>query len=232
MLGVIRIIAGLLTYPFCVAASLTVLDVLGLVRPESYSAVTPETWALVIGFVLWSFLYLTMPRPVRTYVLAHELTHALWGTLMGARITKFKVSRDGGSVTLSKNNFLITLAPYFFPFYTFIVILIYAALSLFLELGAYELYWLGLVGLTWGFHFSFTISMLLQHQSDIQRYGHLFSYGIIILLNVLGIAIWIVAVSSVTGTDMWRRFAVRSVEVWSWLAAQAMAGGRFLAQYF
>lgn len=232
MVGVIRFVVGLLTFPFCAAASLTVLDVLALLRPGSYSAVSPETWALVIGFVLWSFLYLTMPRPVRTYVLAHELTHALWGTLMGARVTRFKVSREGGSVTLSKNNFVITLAPYFFPFYTVIVILIYGVLSLFLELGAYELYWLGLVGLTWGFHFTFTVSMLLQHQSDIQRYGHFFSYGIIVFLNILGIATWIVSVTSVTRADMWRHFSARSIDVWVWLAQQIVAGGRFLTQYF
>ena len=47
---------------------------------------------LTLGFVSGLLLLLFLPRPIRTYVLGHELTHALWGLLMGARIGKIKVS--------------------------------------------------------------------------------------------------------------------------------------------
>ena len=52
--------------------------------------------ALAIGFFLWVSLYITMPRPIRTYVLAHELTHALWAWLMGAHVSGMSLSKKGG----------------------------------------------------------------------------------------------------------------------------------------
>jgi len=193
----IRIVIGLGLIPICAAATGCIWDVLASIRPDSYSAMPREAWALVIGFVIWCMLYLVMPRPVRTYVLAHELTHALWGVMMGARVSKMRVTETGGSVTLTKSNFLITLAPYFFPLYTVLVIAAYAVSSVFVDFGTYSLFWLALVGLSWGFHFTFTLSTLMEHQSDVQEYGRVFSYSVIYLLNVLGICIWIVAVTPV-----------------------------------
>jgi len=101
-------------------------------------------------------------------------------------------------VTLSKTNFLITLAPYFFPLYTVIVLICYYIMSMFINMEDYYLIWMFLVGFTWGFHFTFTVSTLCQHQSDIRETGYLFSYALIYLLNVVGICFWVVFVSSVT----------------------------------
>ena len=39
---------------------------------------------------------------------------------------------------------------------------------------------------------------LLRHQPDVLIYGRLFSYGVIYLLNVLGICLWIILVASPT----------------------------------
>ena len=182
--------------PLCVAASLVVVRLLASIQPESYTALAPQAWAMLIGFALWIALYFTLPRPIRTYVLAHELTHALWAFLTGARVSRLRVSRRGGSVRVSRNNFLITLAPYFFPFYTVLIIFTYGLIALFVDPGPYELYWLGLIGLTWGFHATFTVSTLMTHQDDIRMYGHVFSYAVIYLFNIGGISLWIVAVSS------------------------------------
>lgn len=198
LMRIIRFLIGVILLPVCWVATIVVINLTRLIQPESTDMVPPSALALGGGFALWVFIFLVMPRPVRTYILAHELTHALWGVWRGASVKSMKITRDQGSVTLSKSDFLITLAPYFFPLYTVIVIITYYVLSLFFELERYELYWLGLVGLTWGFHFSFTITTLLQHQSDIRAYGHMFSYAIIYLFNVVGIAIWILLVSAVT----------------------------------
>ena len=195
---VLRFFLGIFLVPFCVAATLAVTDLARAVQPDSRAAVPPSAWAMVGGFLLWLFLYYTVPRPVRSYVLAHELTHALWGALMGARVSQIKVSEERGSVTLSKSNFLITLAPYFFPLYTVLVILVYLVLSAFVDVEPYAMVWLALVGFTWGFHVTFTASTLLQRQSDIREYGHAFSYALIYLLNVVGVGLWIVMVSPAT----------------------------------
>lgn len=195
---VLLFLVGVLLLPVCYALTWTMVSLIGAIQPLSRSAFPPPALALMGGFLLWILVYSTLPRPVRTYVLAHELTHALWGALMGSRILRMKISKSGGSVTLTKTNVLITLAPYFFPLYTVLVVAGYYVLSLFVDMAPYYLWWLGLVGFTWGFHLTFTLSSLLQHQSDIVEYGRLFSYAVIWLANVLGICLWIVMVSGVT----------------------------------
>jgi hypothetical protein len=163
-----------------------------------YSALPLSAWSLLFGFLLWVILFMCLPRPTRSYVLAHELTHALWGWVMGANIKRVRVSKNGGSVTLTKSNFLIALAPYFFPLYTVLAILGYYIFSIFFDLRTYEPFWLGLVGLTWGFHVTFTITTLWQHQPDIRENGRLFSYALIYFMNVLGLCLWVVMVASPT----------------------------------
>lgn len=201
-LRVLRFLSGILLLPVCAAVSLSVAGLLQAIQPSSAGTIPPALWAMGGGFLGWLVVYFVLPRPVRTYILAHELTHALWGSLMGAKVFGMHISKERGSVTLSKTNFLVTLAPYFFPLYTVAVILGYYILAIFFEVETHYLLWLALVGLTWGFHLTFTVSTLAQHQSDIAECGYLFSYTTIYALNALGIAIWIVLVSAATLEQM------------------------------
>lgn len=218
---IVRFFVGLLLLPVCVAVTQAVVSLVRLTQVATDVIIPPSAWALGGGFVLWLIVFFTLPRPVRTYVLAHELTHALWGSLMGEKVLDMRVSAQKGSVTLSGSNFLITLAPYFFPLYTMLTIIGYSVMGLFWDMGDYYLCWLGLVGLTWGFHFTFTLSSLLQRQTDIKECGHLFSYAIIYLFNVIGIGLWIVAVSDATLEQLIRltgRDTV-AIAVWTWKEA-------------
>lgn len=187
----IKWLAGLGLLPLDAAATVAVVELLRQLGVPTDPRWGAAGWSLPAGFLLWLAIYFLLPRPVWSYVLAHELTHALWGALMGARIGRVRVSRAGGSVQLSESNFLVALAPYFFPLYTILVILLYALLALFFEMRPYEPVWLGLVGLTWGFHLTFTLATLKQRQPDILQHGRLFSYALIYLFNVLGIGLWI-----------------------------------------
>ena len=199
--GILLFACGLCLMPLCISVSLSTLSLIRSLQPASYSETAASSWAFGIGFILWVLLYLLAPRPVRTYVLAHELTHALWALASGERVWGFKLSKDGGRVVVSGNNLLITLAPYFFPLYTALVIVLYFLLSLFWNVEGYELFWLALVGFTWAFHVTFTIGTLLTHQSDVREYGRLLSYAVIYLFNLFGAGWWIVAVSSATIED-------------------------------
>jgi hypothetical protein len=201
---VVRALIGIGLLPVAGAVTHTVYRLAGPVRVGALHAVSPQHWAFAAGLVFWFFLYATLPRPMRSYVLAHELTHALWGWMMGSRVSRLKIGRDSGSVTLSKSNIWITLAPYFFPFYTMCLIVLYGGVSLFVDPRPYTLFWLGGVGFTWGFHATFTVRTLLQRQSDVLAYGRLLSYTLIYTLNLLGIGLWIVAVTPATLTDMAR----------------------------
>ncbi|MBU1694994.1 MAG: hypothetical protein KJ726_01150 [Verrucomicrobia bacterium] len=208
-----KFLVGLLFLPFCAAATRTVWHLAPSVAVTSQ--VSPASvWGLAAGFSLWVVLFLCLPRPVTAYVFAHELTHAVWGWAMGARISRFRVGARGGSVNLSKSNFLITLAPYFFPLYTILVVAAHGLLALFYDMRAYEPLWLGFVGLTWSFHLTFTITTLRQHQPDIRIHGRLFSYALIYLFNLLGIGLGIVAVAPPTLGEFAGHLGSDILQIW------------------
>lgn len=200
-MNIIRFLVAIVLVPVCVAATDTLASLVACVSPSG-PGIPLAVWPLVGGFLLWLVIYFTLPRPVRAYVLAHELTHALWAKLWGARVFSVQVSRQSGSVAISKSNFLIVLAPYFFPFYTVLVILAYLVAGIFVDVESYYPYWLAVVGLTWGFHVTFTVVTLLQRQSDIREYGHFFSYMVIYLMNVMGVCLWVVGVSAASLEQM------------------------------
>src|SRR5437879_7448193 len=86
------------------------------------------TWVpLLSGAACWLAIYLLLPKPMWIYVFGHELTHALWTWLLGGRVKKFKASSRGGHVVVSRSNFLVALAPYFFPLYAMLVVLLFVA---------------------------------------------------------------------------------------------------------
>ncbi|MFO7871672.1 MAG: hypothetical protein R6V03_09610 [Kiritimatiellia bacterium] len=194
----LRFLAGLLMVPCGAVATRALFSMVQANHLSVHGAVPPGSLALASGFLLWIAVYFLLPRPVRSYVIAHELTHALWGMAMGARVSGLKITDRSGSVTVSKNNAFITLAPYFFPLYTVLVIAGYYGLGVFYEVERYFDWWMGLIGFTWAFHFTFTVGALMQRQSDIREYGRLFSYAMIYLFNVLGVVLWTVLVSPVT----------------------------------
>lgn len=149
-------------------------------------------WSLPLGFLAWVILFFLLPRPFRTYVLGHELTHALWAVLMGGRVGRMKIGPNGGHVELTRTNFIITLAPYFFPFYTVLVIVAYHIAGIWLDVKAWQVWWPAAVGFTWSFHITFTIHMLSQQQPDVHEHGRIFSLTVIYIMNVLVIALLMV----------------------------------------
>jgi len=194
----LKLLFGILLLPLCVAVTLAIADILRNAQGKG-SLFSVEAACLLAGFVIWLLCWFCLPQPVRVYILGHELTHALWAMLFGGRAKDLRVSVKGGSVRVTKSNVLITLAPYFFPFYTIVLILIHLLLGFFFDLKPYATVWLFLVGFTWSFHFTFTLQSLMVRQTDIQEHGRIFSYVLIYLLNMIGIGLWIMCTTSVTG---------------------------------
>lgn len=219
-----RLVAGLALIPLCVAMTLALLD---LLRGLAGGLFSPEVLWLGIGYTLWLVLWFVMPQPARAYVMAHELTHALWALLFGARIRKMKVTAKGGSVSLSKTNLLITLAPYFFPFYTVLVLLLRWLVGCFVQPVPMPYVWLFLVGLTWGFHLRFTVQSLLTRQPDILEYGRILSYAVIYIFNLLGILLWLICTTSISLSAVVAALLVRTAAAYSAvvnLLVRAVAG--------
>ncbi|HHU14876.1 MAG TPA: hypothetical protein GXZ62_06760 [Lentisphaerae bacterium] len=219
-----RLVAGLALIPLCVAMTLALLD---LLRGLAGGLFSPEVLWLGIGYTLWLVLWFVMPQPARAYVMAHELTHALWALLFGARIRKMKVTAKGGSVSLSKTNLLITLAPYFFPFYTVLVLLLRWLVGCFVQPVPMPYVWLFLVGLTWGFHLRFTVQSLLTRQPDILEYGRILSHAVIYIFNLLGILLWLICTTSISLSAVVAALLVRTAAAYSAvvnLLVRAVAG--------
>jgi hypothetical protein len=152
---------------------------------------TEEFWFFALGAVFWVFAFFGAiwvwgePRPIRLYVWAHELTHALWARAMGGTIFRFRARRDGGYVVTDKANFWIALAPYFHPFYAMLVLLAYGTASWFYDLRPFAPALYFALGLTWSYHLCFTLWMIPKGQTDLTAHGMFFSIVVIYTLNLL-----------------------------------------------
>jgi hypothetical protein len=138
-----------------------------------------------VGFGMWVIIFFLLPAPTKTYVLGHELTHALWAVAMGGRARGLKVGKTGGQVRVSRTNFLVVLAPYFFPFYTVVAGFLWWVASLIWDASGWEWVLFYVAGLTWAFHLTFTGLALAQPQTDVKAHGWLFSMVVIFCANIL-----------------------------------------------
>lgn len=132
------------------------------------------------GFALYLAIQIFFWRPLFLYVMGHELTHALAAVLQGGQADDLRVSSRGGMVKVNRSNFVVNLAPYFFPIYTAMAAGIWAIAA-----EPFRPWLAGLLGLTLAFHFALTIFSLKEHQSDIAEVGWLFAFPFILALNVL-----------------------------------------------
>jgi hypothetical protein len=126
---------------------------------------------------------------MRTYIFGHELSHAIAGILSGAKIKKFKLGAESGSVILTEDNIWITLAPYFFPIYTIAIIGIYVLLGWFTDIEQFYSYYLFLIGFSISFHIALTMYILSIEQPDLKVYGTFFSYIAILTVNIIAFAL-------------------------------------------
>lgn len=150
---------------------------------ESGSADT--TWIpLLAGAACWIVIFCLLPKPMWIYVFGHELTHALWTWLFGGEVKKMKVTSSGGHVVISKTNFVIALAPYFFPLYVVLVVGVFALGNLIWNWHSYLVWFHLCVGAAYAFHVTLTFHVLQTRQSDITGQGYLFS-GVVIFLGNL-----------------------------------------------
>ncbi|MGD1090102.1 MAG: hypothetical protein ABR955_15465 [Verrucomicrobiota bacterium] len=198
----VKFIIAVLLLPVCAGAAMA----LGKVLRASGSADT--TWIpFLAGVACWMVIFIFLPRPLWIYVFGHELTHVLWTWLFGGRVKKLKVTSDGGHVVVSKTNFVIALAPYFFPLYAFFVIAIFALGHWLWDWHGYFVYFHLLVGAAYAFHVTLTWHALQTRQTDITSQGYLFSAAIIFLGNVgvllLGIPLLTAKVGLLNALGWW-----------------------------
>ncbi len=214
----LKLCIAVLLLPACAAMTMTAWHLGEQASFALHTLSDPVFWALVGGYALWLAIFAFLPKPMRTYVLGHELTHALWALLMGARVGGLKVKKSGGQVRTSKVNWVIALAPYFFPFYAMLFIALFFIVYLIWDLHAYLWVLFFLVGLGWSFHVTFTLMMLLTvKQPDVESQGVLFSVVVIYCMNLLTMALTLTILSrTVTFLDLGRALTADFVAAYAW----------------
>jgi hypothetical protein len=224
--------AALLTRTFFAAFSHATIQ-------QSFWA-TEEFWFFTLGAVVWVMAFIGgiwasgTPWPLHVYVFGHELTHAIWVWLWGGRVIDKKMwSSEGGYIVTDTHNFWIALAPYFYPLYSLVVVLIYGLASVFYNVTESQVTFLlmtplrwffFLLGVTWAFHLSFTVWMIPKGQSDLTTHGTFFSLVIIYLMNLLLLTVFLVVASpEITfvsfGRDLLHRTEDFSEMAWGLLRA-------------
>jgi hypothetical protein len=191
----VKFVFGIFLLPACAILSQTFFTVFARATVTQRLWAGEEFWFFSLGAVLWLIAFLGLPRPILLYVFGHELTHALWVLLMGGRVSRFRVGRDGGHVVTNKNNFWIALAPYFFPLYSILTIAVYGVLGLFINVQPYGRLLYAVIGATWAFHFTFTCWMVPKNQTDLSDQGTFFSLVVIYLMNLLLLSVMLVLAS-------------------------------------
>lgn len=201
-----KTIIGCLLLPACYGAVVT------LARVLRATGGADTTWVpIAAGAACWLTIYLMLPTPMRLYVFGHEFTHALWTWLFGGRVAKFKIGAKGGHVVVTKSNFIIALAPYFFPIYVVLVIALFLAGHLLWDWTGYRVWFHLCVGAAYAFHVTLTGHILQARQTDITHEGYLFS-GVVIFLGNIGVLL--LGIPPLT-----RQLTVPTVLTWWWEAS-------------
>ncbi len=198
----IKFIIAILLLPICGGAGMALFKVLHACGSAD------TTWGAVArGRGVLDRDFFQLPKPMWIYVFGHELTHALWTWLFGGQVKKMKVTAKGGHVIISKTNFVIALAPYFFPLYVVLVVGGFALGNLIWNWHGYLVWFHLCVGAAYAFHLTLTIYVLRTQQSDITDQGYLFSAVVIFLGNVgvllFGIPLLTARVGMLNSLEWW-----------------------------
>jgi len=223
----IKLLISLLLIPVGIGLSRALYVLLAQVRVGSRL----ELW-FVCGLGAYALLFALGYRLQFLYVFGHESVHALVSLVCGGSIRSFRVSEQSGRVATTKNNFLITLAPYFVPFYTLLLGLGFAAARYFAApLDRVTPLFLFLLGMSIAFHLFMTITALATKQPDIIQQGRLFSLTLTYAINIIVIALLVSLVfREASFRGFWRDCGVYTVGVYGWLGnalsglAQKIAG--------
>lgn len=193
----VRLLIGLLLLPLSGSLLWVSAKTLAGVAVHSSTA-APFAAGLVLAFALWAihrWLILGPTGPVAwaargarwSYVLGHELTHAMAAWATGGSVYGISVGEKEGHVDLSHSSVFVALAPYCVPFYALAVAVSYRILLWARPDSGGEALFLFLLGGSLGAHLLFTWDSLTQiRQPDLDAAGGvLFSVALIAIANAL-----------------------------------------------
>jgi hypothetical protein len=180
ILKIIKVLVGVALIPACIGLSVGSYELY-----ISNAKILREQFWFFAGLLSYILIYSVFQNPIKTYVIGHELSHAVWTWLFRGKVMGLRAGASGGSVIVSKSNVFISLAPYFFPFYTALSIASYLVLRSFWPVEQFYEAYRFILGFTWSFHLLLTIYAIMKGQDDLKENGTFFSLIFIYCANVL-----------------------------------------------
>jgi hypothetical protein len=132
--------------------------------------------ALIGGIFMFFVARTSMDKDARASleILAHELTHSFFALLTLHKVRHIRIAADnsGGSMGfLGKGNWLITIAPYFFPLFCFIYMLI---IGFYVDFSSMDWVLSAVFGFFIGYHIDTVVSQIHEKQTDLPKVGYPF----------------------------------------------------------
>ncbi len=144
-------------------------------------------------------------------IFAHEFTHMLAALLTFHKPKNMSIIPDkGGSFTYQgKGNWLITIAPYFFPTFPFLWML--GGIWFSYQGQPFPHWYILTFGALVGYHIVSNFYQIHSEQTDFKKAGYLFSVMFIPGANLLLIGyLWSFVLKGWAGLSDWQRLAIRS----------------------
>ena len=220
-LTLLKNITGLFLLPIAWVWTISFAGVFSKATVHQRFWMTEDFWFFVLGVGTWLVaftggLYLRGEPPLlRMYVRVHEYTHAIWTWLSNGKVGEIKINHDHGHILTDKPTVLVTLAPYFYPLPCVLLIMVFLVIQLvypldqappmqlpFGNVSPVAVFVL-LMGMGWGFHFSYTVWMIRKGQSDLRMHGNFFSLVVIYLVNLFVVTVFLILMAA--GVE-WRVF--------------------------
>ncbi len=156
-----------------------------LIYSFRFFQINVKMFVFLAGVVLFVFSKTMMDATVQTsmQVVAHELTHSFFALLTFHKVKHIRLNPDdtGGEMGfVGEGNWLIIIAPYFFPLFCFIYICVMSFLP-----G--QLIWNFILGYFLGYHIDTVASQIHPDQTDLKKVGYKFCFMFLPGINLLTI---------------------------------------------
>ena len=153
--------------------------------------------AVFAGFLFFFVARTMMDASVRTSmeVLAHELTHAFFAVLTFHKVKGLRINQDdsGGSMSFEgEGNWLIIIAPYFFPLFGMIAMI---TISLYQMFAPMNILVHAVFGYVIGYHIDTVCSQIHEKQTDLPKVGYPFCAVFLLPANLWMLG-WMMAFNS------------------------------------
>lgn len=134
--------------------------------------------SLGVGFFLFFIARGMADASVKSsmQIIAHELTHTFFALLTLHKIKHLRVADDnsGGSMGFEGNgNWLIIIAPYFFPLFGFFTMI---AISIYTSIAPMNFIINGVIGYFVGYHLDTVSSQIHEKQTDLPKVSYTFCW--------------------------------------------------------